>query len=874
MCLLWPQQTLFVLPLRQQQGYTSPDIWSPDRILCKVFGPFEKLAADCLLFSDIQKISCVTQTVEGVVNLLWSFRAQKSPIAVQETDYVVTEVEITKFTDDIIRWKTATTSYPTNRMPLTLRGEVSLTRKPSFAGLAAKLDGMLSDDHSFKFFSKLPLSTPTSLPMHVMASFKLSSDRRQIRVDGLEELQRNYNTWLLEDVIPPLYLFFLEHLLLFEDQHCRRRWPSNKGDTLSNYIVDSFYSKHLASSLRHVFRSLYSPPNTLTPRDAVLRINDDNIRRFIDLLAPNEVVELPPGAMELAAAAKLPILDTNFVKNGIMKSPETITSGSDFGMIYDIILYLTHEKEDSKILCGLTILPLEDGKFGTLNIRGTKPHYYLWGPKNPKKNHNFDQSCFVHPNMRTKDLPMEKWKLNFSPLNVSAIKDFVQEKMTRFSSRDASARNQWTESFWDSWEEYARLGLKPEHIDSFELVPTILPPKFVSLKECRDGDALLVRGGPATQELRNCLRELELPAVYVDGPIPTSLFGILNDQEYHQMTLGNVISAMGQKSDLVGALDDGLREAFAIWARKNINDLSDDQKAVAQTLPIWWSASRGAPRALRPRSEIQLLLPDKLALEDVAAFMEDCVADDAALTRLGVKRMVLDELPDRLRLPDVLDEDTLARYKSFYEKWGKELSSAFCQPLLVPTRAFTFQKPKDLFKRKPPFTEIFPEDSPYFVHSAFEEFENKLPGFDPRGEKALDMGMFKVCARSLDAHDPLVLSRSKAVFHAFNRLLPSHVNQPDSWREVDDIPFVPRRMDAMRKLGGEVDNKPGLELPPEVTRLDIIVRPSEVVKEKYEAVAWSQRACFEVQPDERVCTEYPDLGRPTPSEVVRPLVCI
>jgi len=41
------------------------------------------------------------------------------------------------------------------------------------------------------------------------------------------------------------------------------------------------------------------------------------------------------------------------------------------------------------------------------------------------------------------------------------------------------------------------------------------------------------------------------------------------------------------------------------------------------------------------------------------------------------------------------------------------------------------------------------------------------------------------------------------------------------------------------------ENEAGLEIPAVVTCLDAIVQPIKLVKQEFEAVAWSQRACFD-----------------------------
>ena len=92
---------------------------------------------------------------------------------------------------------------------------------------------------------------------------------------------------------------------------------------------------------------------------------------------------------------------------------------------------------------------------------------------------------------------------------------------------------------------------------------------------------------------------------------------------------------------------------------------------------------------------------------------------------------------------------------------------------------------------------------------------------------------------------------------------------------ISSMTFIPRcTVDTVRKLLDQDESEAGLEIPVEVTCLDAVVQPIKLVKQEFEAVAWSQRACFEVQPSPSVCAQYPDLGKPSFSEVVHLFVYI
>ena len=111
-----------------------------------------------------------------------------------------------------------------------------------------------------------------------------------------------------------------------------------------------------------------------------------------------------------------------------------------------------------------------------------------------------------------------KVKLNIFPLTAPIIKRFVAAKFSQLSTSSAEGQLEWTDSFWNSWEEYAALGLKHEDTASFPLVPTTLPSSWVSLEQCKNGDVLLEGNPHESRGLRTCLQALGLLVVHVDGP--------------------------------------------------------------------------------------------------------------------------------------------------------------------------------------------------------------------------------------------------------------------------------------------------------------------------------------------------------------------
>ncbi len=187
-----------------------------------------------------------------------------------------------------------------------------------------------------------------------------------------------------------------------------------------------------------------------------------------------------------------------------------------------------------------------------------------------------------------------------------------------------------------------------------------------------------------------------------------------------------------------------------------------------------------------------------------------------------------------------------------------------------PLRDLSIRNSNELYARSRLFEAILPADSWQFVHPEFAEYEHMLRGCGLRREEDLNVEMFIECVGTLDVNDPDAIPRAGELFRAYSEILPVRVGVQDRdvWSDqLSDLVFVPRRMETERKLEDQGENETGLAIPDNVTALAAIVEPGDLVRREFEPIAWSQRACFEVQPD-TVLVVYPALGRPSFSVVV------
>ena len=212
-----------------------------------------------------------------------------------------------------------------------------------------------------------------------------------------------------------------------------------------------------------------------------------------------------------------------------------------------------------------------------------------------------------------------------------------------------------------------------------------------------------------------------------------------------------------------------------------------------------------------------------------------------------------------LDLPRVLGANDKRSYEALLRAWVNGLPASDTQPLPVPNCNLVMQLSNSLYARDPLFEAAFGLGSPSFVHRLFRGLEGHLYSHGLQRQSNLTMTVFADCARALQRFqaDADKTARAAVVFASYSQDLPLHVGsaQQHLWHTVDNIRFIPRKMNVIRELQY-------------VQHLPEVVSPNELVRKEFEHIAWTQRAFFNEQPDQRVLLAYPGLGKPTVSDVV------
>ncbi|KAJ7681756.1 hypothetical protein B0H17DRAFT_1138188 [Mycena rosella] len=153
-----------------------------------------------------------------------------------------------------------------------------------------------------------------------------------------------------------------------------------------------------------------------------------------------------------------------------------------------------------------------------------------------------------------------------------------------------------------------------------------------------------------------------------------------------------------------------------------------------------------------------------------------------------------------------------------------------------------------------------------FLHPSFRDLHLQL------GSKGLmfdvNWDLFVRCANCVQnvlaagrLSEPGVMQSVMVVFDFYNRSLSSNpAASPRRWAQLNDIPFIPHNQDRSPSLSFDTDSY--------CVGLPAVVSPSQLIRQNYEQVAWSQRALFQEEPLLILAAINPSLGVPNAHEVV------
>ncbi|KAJ7475161.1 hypothetical protein B0H11DRAFT_2034382 [Mycena galericulata] len=854
--------TLFRLPLRNSSHINANSILSTTRITPqyvrdKIVKPYWNSAKHALIFTKLESIVTLSRDPTGRTSSGWSISATRDP----PTDFTsqLVRIHTTGGQSEAEDFKVVSSSCPLSDLPseLTPLIDQHRLRSPIIVSLAAPL---ASSDANLNLFSTLPLPTTTTLPVHLSASFILTPDRRHVRLDDSGSPESKYNQWLLSDLL-------MTQARLGNEAW----WPGNhqQQDSVSKYLVESFYSTHLASTKRRVCGSVFEAGQQFRPSDVLLGGNEPTpVSKVLALLSTPHIVRLPP-KVRVRCAEVIKTVDPAFVKSEITQKARSLVAlfGSGQVTIRDI-QSLTDFIDTMTSCTGLPLLPLADGKLGILETSGSTT-YYVWKPAYPDR-FLFRPQHLIHPEFSA-DKFIDRG-LNVTKITPTAVDNLIKEHFSEGAERTMKADDElWIATWWAELPHFNWTDAETQFFSSFPLVKTTRPGHYVSLRKCWT-DSVILTSDSEPYWLCNLFSELGACVVQRDGKdLPKALRNSL--KIYPAFSFEKVLqffhSIEASIPSRFAKLDPPVHEQFADWARGQILRTPERLCPTASALPIWKKLQKEQVVTLHPASKLKMLpfgINRDIALRFIGV---PSVEYNASLVHLKVVPMNFNQFFYHLKLPTTLKPEDQQIYKQLLTL----MPSNFIynnDTILVPNGNRTLVAVNTLYTRHALFVAAFGSDSSpeHFILDSYRDLEPRLVSLGLKSHTNLDVETFKVCAKAIqdDAAHRNITARARIIFRAYGEDMPLRIqsNQGYIWRQLDKLRFVPREPLRRRTMGIE-------ESSVYVKHLPSIVSPEEVLLAKNEAIAWTQRAVLAYPPEERVLLANPRFGQPTAQEVVEHL---
>jgi sacsin len=846
----------------------------------QVIKPFEDSAHEFLLFTNLVTIEVQYRGIprhrKG-----WIIHAERLEVHRQDLyQSEIVSIERIPLPSGSVkrqRWNVVRLSFPRDELgdfrQLAIKYRL---RCPVSLGLAAPLGKNNAIEP--KLFSTVPLSIISTLPVHLTAPFILSSDRRQIRLDGYDTSESKYNTQLLVARIPELYLFLQADLLrrFGDNQHW---WPGDvkEEDKITRSAVEAFYGTHLKVSEQHVFLSLYNAPHSLLPRDSVVLgpgLPPLLKSKLFPAFKPHQLIALSSRASKRAIEeGDLSHVDPLFVKSMIMQNTDILGSlGLEMEEVQVLLRFIC--RNDVTSVIGLPLLPLADDSFAVFEeCSSACKVYYVW-EHSPLKKPVFHLDHLIHPKFAVKDFL--DVGLNVEKLTDAAVKILVDEILDEGEQRDdvSHTDQEWITTFWSEYHIFAS-DTTLDDISSYPIVPTIQRGKHISISRCRDRSAVVFSDVLEPSSLWDWLTELDITVVpRHSSTFPNALQRVLgSNDDFPSFDFRKLLAVLEPTSEaILGRKFSGMsaksRKAFAQWARGKIPLVPADGVPIARRLPIWSLISARNTRATELGSAQDLImLPAGMPGEVAKRFMNTPVAVySAALRHLQVDPLSLPEFIARLQLPANLPSRDVSVYKQLMLAISASHRPSI-PDLRVPNGNRELCPINTLYGRDPLFLAAFSPGSQQFVLDDIHEYEDLLTGFGLKRQANLNLAMFEACALAIhnDTAEDRV-ARAVVVFHAYAEELSVRINfAGNSWTQLDAIRFIPRSAVRQTKMEGA-----GIDVSGFVNPFPDLVAPNEILQAQHEAIAWTQRVLFAEHPNQRIMVAYPELGCPSVAEVVSP----
>jgi sacsin len=422
---------------------------------------------------------------------------------------------------------------------------------------------------------------------------------------------------------------------------------------------------------------------------------------------------------------------------------------------------------------------------------------------------------------------------------------------------------EWIDGFWNSFDELPGPS-NPQSLADLPLLRLYHGREYVSLDLCRLG--CLVSSTDLTIELAGIA--IKLGILVIQTP-PRIFSDSLEDKVF---SLKAFLECLNYGNLSLEALSLRERNQVANWIEsqspRQLQILSPTLKTTAARLPLWPAKKGSDAVKLLPAEDITMLPPNipsdiisKFLGSDVAVATYSKPLDDFLSNVANRQRMHSSALIERLRLPTVLHASELDDFRALLNIMFRFPS----QTLMVPDGNLMLTPASQLYDHSIELisSALQSREATSFVHIGLRDLQPQLRGYGLQYE--VTFNVFLACAREIDQvhNNDDISDGAERAYGCYNSELPSRImTNANQWRMLDNLRFIPR-------LTGR---RPRLEELYEVTmyckEVPAIAAPRELLREKFEAVAWTQRGIFREQPQADLIAVNPSLGQPRAEEVV------
>ncbi|KAJ7578054.1 hypothetical protein C8J56DRAFT_1031317 [Mycena floridula] len=764
-------------------------------------------------------------------------------------------------------------------------------------------------EHSHLFSSLRLPAEETSLPVHIDAQFALAQDRRNIRFEpadprGNRVPEAAYNLWILQEVVPPLYLWSISVAQQKVKAASNFQWwpetlqvKDEKSETVGNVVGKALFATASTTSEK-IFRTFNG---LVAPASAVFSCGQEpyDVTRILRHIRAPDLVELPYQISRYLSMTELSIVDPSFVVENLRRFSGDLTSifsrnkdgnvTDELGILIRFILSPPANLKmqaaptpwDLRILliAGSQMVTFPDSSQPSLYWRSTAPPTI------------FPSSSFIHHEFSKETVTiMQKASINVRIFDETAIVALLKAKIPVGSLCNHSAEDRtWIGAFWEFLD--SAVLSEQANISTFDDLPIIATysedserPEdsesngaYVSLQWCKEqhGAGAVIRTPkfsatdtffsnmvPSFPGLRSLLQRLGVRVLrYPSSQITENILPKFSFQE--------VLKCLKAQSQRLYFLQQADREQLAEWIRRCI-DAGYSTSFTHQTLrslPIWPAFKNYLPCFV---DAISLkMLPQDTDLTPFLPFINANVAVcrwTPQLKALGQQPLTQNELFAALPLPRKLPTETLDSYHALLSivfGWSQRNRFSSATMLEVPDETLSMRPVGELYdKTIPLFQNAFLESPGVFVHPRFDDLQQELRAWGLRHQIT-----FEYFRRSAEAihedhlNDPFNVERAATVFHYYNNELPRELDLSiTQWKRLDGYAFIPRSPDRRPRATYETAFY-GKSLP-------AVLPPSQMLRNEYESVAWTQRGLFSTIPSRQLLSEHSTLGVPEVYEVV------